>query len=75
MLWNCFSHKIKWRSAIPQHLQSQVKLKEEDVKNIFKMRQDGNTNVQIAKFYNIHKNHVSAILTGKLWKHLGLVNK
>ncbi len=72
MLWKCFDYKIKHRKSIPQHLQSQVKLTESDVRNIFQMRSDGFTNVSISKKYNVHKNHISAILNRKLWKHVNL---
>jgi Mor family transcriptional regulator len=69
MLWDCFQHKIQWRPRIHQCEQSQAKLAKDDIINIFQMRKDGYTNVEIAKKYDVHKNHVSSIFTGKRWKH------
>ncbi len=47
-----------------------VKLTEDDVCEIRRLRNDGWLQREIADIYGISRSHVSDICTGKLWKHV-----
>lgn len=46
------------------------KLNTEDVINIRKLIKDGMKLIEIAKMYNVRKDHVSHIKTRQIWKHI-----
>ena len=53
----------------------QAKISEGDVKDIFRLRSSGMKQKDIAAIYGVHPTHISSILTGKSWGHLGLVER
>ena len=46
------------------------KLKAEQVKQIKALLREGETCTWIAKLFNVHKNTISSIKTGRTWKHI-----
>lgn len=50
-----------------------IEYTDDDIINIFKMRDEGKSNEEIANFYNIHKKYVYKILSGQIRKDV--INK
>jgi len=72
VIWDCMSHKIKWRPAMEQW-QISGKLTEDDVLQIFKLSEIHKQH-KIANIFNVHKNTISSLLRGDSWKHLQHLN-
>lgn len=76
--WRCFSYKLNV-GARPKGIMGEnsrfAKLKEKQVLKCFELHKKGLKNKEIAIRLQIDRNHVSAILRGKIWKHLNLSSK
>lgn len=77
MLWDCFSHKIESRIKLNNHTRKPIslwknypyKLSENDVIEIIKKR-DIYSQHEIAEMFGVKQTTISAILSGKTWKHI-----
>lgn len=58
-LYSCFGEK---------HVDSV--LTEQEVKDICKLMEEGARNIDLAKSFRVHKDTISSIRTGRLWKHV-----
>ena len=73
--WNCFQYKLDTTTydkiaQIGEH-HSQSKLTENQINEIFRLRDRGLQQKEIAKIIKTSKPNVSFILGGKRWSHLG----
>ena len=48
------------------------KLTEEDVKHIFKLRAEGKSITEITTIFNVRRNHIGRVLSGKRWGWLNV---
>ena len=79
MLWPCFEHKIRWREALNNQTRKPISewnrhsgaLTEKDVMSILKMNKT-KSQQEIAKQFGVAQTTISAIITGKTWKHLDI---
>lgn len=73
--WNCFQYKLD-DSYCKKHQEgenhSMSKLKNEEVKEIFKLRSEGKQSKEIAKQFNVSRPAISLILNNKRFGHLQL---
>lgn len=74
--WDCFQYKLDTSAYNKKphrgETHSLAVLTEDKVKEIFKLRDDGLFQKQIAKTIGVSKAAISQVLSGKRWQHLGM---
>lgn len=74
--WDCFQYKIDTTTYNKKphrgETHSRSKITEEDVKKVFELRKSGMLQKDIAVHLGLSKPAISLILSGQLWKHLGM---
>jgi len=68
VIWDCMSHKIKWRKAQKQWNYSSDFTKQ-DILKIYELSKTHKQH-EIAEKFGVHRNTISSILRGESWQHL-----